>query len=103
MVRRRAVFGFAVLLTLALGLPAVSHAAAPLQLTTRKPIKVNKHFKLTFFANQGFKEPGFPAQSASFDANLVHGKESAGYDFFRGIKFSAKQNMSSAHLRGSFA
>lgn len=95
--------GSAVVLTLALGAPAVSHAAQPLQLTTRKPIKVNKHFKLTLFANQGSKEPGFPAQSASFDANFVHGKESASYYFFRGIKFSAKQDMSSAHVKGSFA
>lgn len=94
-------FGFAVVLTLALGAPAVSHAAA-LQLSTRKPIKVNKHFKLSLFSNQGSAEPGFPAQ-ASFDASFVHGKETAFYDFFRGIKFSAKKDMSSAHVKGSFA
>jgi hypothetical protein len=95
------VFGFAVILTLALALPAVSQAAS-LQLTTRKPIKVNKHFKLSLFANQGFTQPGF-TQPDSISANFVHGLESADYYFQKGIKFSGKQNESSAHIKGSFA
>jgi hypothetical protein len=102
MIRRRAVFGFAVLLTLALGAPAVSHAAS-LQLTTRKPIKVAKHFKLSLFANQGFQQPGFPPGSDSVDATFVHGGETAAYDFSKGIKFTGRQDMSTAHVKGSFA
>jgi hypothetical protein len=85
-----------------LGLPAVSQAAD--SLTTRKPVKVNKSFKLSLFATQALKSSGAgdPGQPASVSAFLTRGPETASYGFRKGIKFSARKNLKSGRVKGSF-
>jgi hypothetical protein len=85
-----------------LALPAVSHAGD--SLITRKPVKVNKGFKLSLFATQALKSPGagLPAQPASVSAFLTRGPETASYDFRKGIRFSARKNLKSGRIKGSF-
>jgi len=99
---RRRWLALAAIMTSVLALPAVSHASD--SLTTRKPVKVNKGFKLSLFATQAFKgsTPGGSSQPASLSALLTRGPETASYDFRKGIKFSARKNLKSGRIKGSF-
>jgi hypothetical protein len=99
---RRALLALAAMMVVALALPAMSQAAN-LSLNTRgKGVKTNKGFKLSLFSTQAVTTSESSGQSTDVTAFLRRGDETASYSFRKGVKFTAKSNLSSARLRATF-
>lgn len=98
--RNHAVLLAAAIVIGALLAPAISQAAS-LKLLSRGKITVSKHFRLTLTANHDLNAGKLTAGN-TVNVSLSRGGETASYTFY-GVTFNGRQNLSAAHVKGSFA